>query len=396
MNSFEWTLAWRMISARRKQLGVNIISLLAVLGIALSVAALITTLSVREGFRTEFVSTFLQSNPHITITSRERILDDGRSLSVFPDSFELDDWNSAGIVRGQVMAKANGDSGVDVIGIKPEHASLYGLSTFDDGAYVGQDLAETLGVQAGDTLQLISPNGVKTAFGTSPRITTFLVKSVFSSGRYDVDRSRIYLPLNDAQAFFNREGLIDAVHIFLNNPEDVDLAMTDLAQIQALGGSKMWSWKDTAGNFLKALELEDRVMFILLAALVSIASTTILASLFVLARTKKSSIGILRTLGLSKIGVARVFFICGMLLGLTGTLLGAAMGSWMSLNVDTLLTLAGGDWDPSVRGIYTLPVALTPDIILTSASMALGLSMVSTLIPAVMAAHMAPVEALHG
>jgi lipoprotein-releasing system permease protein len=203
------------------------------------------------------------------------------------------------------------------------------------------------------------------------------------------------LPLESAQEFFNREGFIDAVHVFLDDPETVDSAMTQLTKTLP-GGSTMWSWKDTAGNFLEALELEDRVMFILLAALVSIASTTILASLFVLARTKKSSIAILRTLGLSQLGVARVFFICGMILGLAGTFLGAGLGTWMSLNVDTLLALAGGDWDPSVRGIYTLPIALTPDIVLTAAGMALGLSMLSTLIPAILAARMAPVEALHG
>jgi lipoprotein-releasing system permease protein len=253
-------------------------------------------------------------------------------------------------------------------------------------------------VTVGDRIRLISPDGVKTAFGTSPRVNAYEVVYVFSAGRWDIDQTRIYMPFAEAQSYFNREGLADEIEVMVADPDHVE----DLAPaLLATGDQRMllWTWRDSAGSFLRALTIEDNVMFVILSVLVLIAAMNIVSGLIMLVKNKGRDIGILRTMGLTEGSILRVFFICGAATGLAGTLLGVILGCLFALYIDPIFSLVnylsgGGVWDPSIRGIYALPARLQLADVLSAVALSLGLSFLVTILPARRAARMNPVEAL--
>ena len=259
-------------------------------------------------------------------------------------------------------------------------------------------MANTLGVGVGDTIKLISPNGVKTAFGTSPRVNGYEVVYIFQAGRYDIDRTRAYLPLDQAQSFFNREGLATEIEVMVEDPEAVDKLSNQL--LQAAGpASQIWTWRDASGSFLSALDIEDRVMFVIMSVLVLIAAMNIVSGLIMLVKNKGRDIGILRTMGLTEGSILRIFFICGAFTGLIGTALGVVLGCLFALYVDQIFGfvnyLSGGSaWDASIRGIYFLPAKLQFADVMSAVGLSLGLSFIVTIFPARRAARMNPVEAL--
>ncbi|MEL6523960.1 MAG: FtsX-like permease family protein, partial [Pseudomonadota bacterium] len=217
------------------------------------------------------------------------------------------------------------------------------------------------------------------------------------AGRYDIDRTRVYLPFTEAQSYFNREGFADELEVMVDNPDRVDELAVPLMQA---GGDRslIWTWRDASGAFLRALEVEDTVMFVLLSILVLIASLNIVSGLVMLVKNKGRDIGILRTMGLSEGSVLRVFFLCGSLIGLLGTLFGVILGCLFALYFDPIFALLNGEsgalWQPSVRGVYRLPTLLQASDVFSAVALSLGLSFVVTIFPARRAARMNPVEAL--
>ncbi|WP_299165421.1 lipoprotein-releasing ABC transporter permease subunit [uncultured Tateyamaria sp.] len=416
---FEWMIAWRYLRARRAEGGVSTMTWISLIGITLAVFALIATLSVRSGFRAEFVDTILGANAHVTVYQIGEVsADTGRIDRTIADyeakaeALRAVDGvtRAAPLVRGQVMANLRSrNAGVQVYGMNA--ADLAGLpriadpetsqgdiSRFEQGVAIGSGVAQELGAQVGDRIKLISPNGVRTAFGTSPRINAYEVTYIFSAGRYDIDRVRVYLPLAEAQSFFNREGVVDEIEVMVDNPEGVDGYSRTLLQT-AGERAQLWTWRDASAGFLRALEVEDNVMFIILSILVLIAAMNIVSGLIMLVKNKGRDIGILRTMGLTEGSVLRVFFICGAFTGIIGTAMGVILGCLFALYIDPLFSfvnyvMGGGVWDPSIRGIYALPAQLNASDVLSAVALSLGLSFVVTIFPARRAARMNPVEAL--
>jgi len=244
----------------------------------------------------------------------------------------------------------------------------------------------------------LSATGVQTAAGRSPRRVAFDVSYVFQTGRYLTDISRIYLPLEDAQRFFGRDGVHDEIEIYVADPDRVEDWIQPL--YRELGPeSFLYSWKDNEGAYLRALTVEDNVMFVIMAILVLIASMNIISGLIMLVKNKGRDIGILRTMGLSEGSVLRIFFICGAGLGTIGTILGVILGCLFALYIDTIFAVVnyvagGGVWDPSIRGIYDIPSKLEFGDVMTAVVLSLSLSWIVTIFPARRAARMNPVEAL--
>ena len=415
---FEWMIAWRYLRAKRAEGGVSVMTWISLIGITLAVFALIATLAVRAGFRAEFVDTILGANAHITVYSTARQDAEGVMISGFAQANGIEKsllavpgvTRAAPLVKGQVMAAGTDRNlGAEVYGI-----SLADLKTiprvgiganaegdidqFDQGIAIGSGIARELGVMLGDKLRLISPNGAKTAFGTSPRVNAYEVVYIFTAGRYDIDRTRIYMPLVEAQSFFNREGFVDEFEVMVKDPDHVD----DMAGAVMLAGGRdalVWTWRDSSSAFLRALTIEDNVMFILLSILVLIAAMNIVSGLIMLVKNKGRDIGILRTMGLTEGSILRVFFICGASTGLIGTALGVALGCLFAVYIDTIFAAVnslsgGGIWDPEVRGISFLPAKLQLRDVMSAVGLSLGLSFIVTLFPARRAARMNPVEAL--
>jgi lipoprotein-releasing system permease protein len=272
------------------------------------------------------------------------------------------------------------------------------IGRYVKGIAIGSGVARELGAAIGDRVKLISPNGVKTAFGISPRINAYEITYIFSAGRYDIDRTRIYMPLKEAQSFLNREDVVDEIEVMVEAPEMVDQYTHALLEI-AGSGAQVWTWRDASGAFLRALEVEDNVMFVILSILVLIAAMNIVSGLIMLVKNKGRDIGILRTVGFTEGSILRIFFICGAFTGLIGTVLGVILGCLFAIYIDPLFSfvnyvLGGGVWDPAIRGIYALPAELNLKDILSAVILSLGLSFVVTIFPARRAARMNPVEAL--
>ncbi|MDF1727926.1 MAG: lipoprotein-releasing ABC transporter permease subunit [Sulfitobacter sp.] len=415
---FEWMIAWRYLRARRAEGGVSVMTWISLIGITLAVFALIATLAVRSGFRAEFVDTILGANAHVTVYEFGEVQANGQIDRRIEDYKALAAriaevpgvTRAAPLVRQQVMANfQQSNAGVEVYGIAPadlmtiprvagSDAAMGDIERFSEGIALGIGVARTLGVGVGDRVKLISPNGVRTAFGTSPRVSAYEVVYIFEAGRWDIDRTRIYLPLSEAQTFFNREGLADEVEVMVEDPERTD-AMANAILRAAGENAQVWTWRDASSAFLNALDIEDRVMFVILSVLVLIAAMNIVSGLIMLVKNKGRDIGILRTMGLSEGSVLRIFFICGAFTGIIGTALGVLLGCLFALYVDQIFAfvnyLSGGTaWDASVRGIYFLPAKLQWADVLSAVALSLGLSFVVTIFPARRAARMNPVEAL--
>ncbi|MYK32052.1 MAG: lipoprotein-releasing ABC transporter permease subunit [Boseongicola sp. SB0670_bin_30] len=416
--AYEFLIAWRYLRAKRAEGGVSVMTWISLIGITLAVAALIITLAVRSGFRDEFVSTILGANAHVTVYSRSYVSESGNITDVIPDYAEWAErlgtvegvTRVAPLIRGQVMVVHRGKtSGMDVFGIarqdleripriaNPE-GSLGAIEDLGRGVAIGREAARSLGVTVGDVVRLINPEGVKSPFGTSPRVNEYEVVYIFSSGRYDIDRTRAYLPFAEAQTYFNREGVADELEVNVVEPESID-ALAPL--IREAGGerARVWTWKDSAGGFLRALEVEDTVMFVLMSVLVLIASMNIISGLVMLVKNKGRDIGILRTIGLTQGAVMRVFFLTGAFIGTLGTLFGVILGCLFAIYFDPILAfvngVTGGEvWEASVRGIYRLPAKLELSDVLAAVGLSLALSWGITLFPARRAARMNPVEAL--
>ncbi|WP_135448961.1 MULTISPECIES: lipoprotein-releasing ABC transporter permease subunit [Tabrizicola] len=417
-SGFEFMIAWRYLRARRAEGGVSVMTWISLIGITLAVFALILTLAVRAGFRAEFVDTILGANAHVTVYSAGEIGENGRFVRGFTEPEAMAAairqvpgvTRAAPLIRGKLMVSDGEDTtGAEVYGISPEDfaaiprigagsQALGDLARFPEGIALGSGIARELGVTVGDRVRLISPTGVRTAMGTTPRVNAYEVVYIFTAGRYDIDTTRIYMPFIEAQSFFNKEGMADEIEVMVQNPDAIE--SYSLPILNAAGPSALlWTWKDSSGAFLRALDIEDNVMFVILSVLVLIATMNIVSGLIMLVKNKGRDIGILRTVGLTEGSVLRVFFICGAFTGVIGTLAGVILGCVTALNIDQIMSflnwLNGAEvWDPSIRGIYSLPARLQLNDVLSAVALSLGLSFVVTLLPARRAARMNPVEAL--
>ena len=270
---FEFMIAWRYLRARRAEGGVSVMTWISLIGITLAVFALIATLSVRSGFRAELVDTITGANAHVTVYAIGEVQQDG---SIDRRITEFDDLASriasvdgvtraAPLVRGEVLANHRDENaGAQVYGIRADdlrtipriaspEAAQGSLDGFGEGIAIGSGLARELGVSVGDTVKLISPNGIKSPFGTRPRVNAYPVAYVFTAGRYDIDRTRVYIPLIEAQSFFNADGAATEIEVMVENPETIRDMVP--AIFEATGPrAQLWTLEDSAGSFLRALE----------------------------------------------------------------------------------------------------------------------------------------------
>ncbi|PIE11221.1 MAG: lipoprotein-releasing system transmembrane subunit LolC [Rhodobacterales bacterium] len=420
----ERMIAWRYVRARRAEGGVSVMTWISLIGVTLAVFALIAVMSVRSGFRSDFVDTIVGANPHVTL---HQVVEETRVIEGFEVKTRTTGFTdyldaaaraaavpgvvrAAPVVRAQILASRGGanafvdvhgialDDLRNVPGVAQSEITRGSLDRFDEGIAIGEGVANSLGVLVGDRVRLISPEGVSTAAGQSYRTGTQEVVYIFRTGRWDIDQSRVYMPLSEAQSFFSREGKADQIEIMIDDPENAQ-AMAPLIASATGGRVFARTWQDYVGAFLRALTVEDNMMFIIMAILVLIASMNIISGLIMLVKNKGRDIGILRTMGLTEGSVLRIFFICGAGIGTLGTVLGVILGCLFAIYIDQIFSfvnwaMGGGVWDPSIRGIYAVPAELRLADVLKAVVLSLSLSWIVTIFPARRAARMNPVEAL--
>ncbi len=420
----EWLIAWRYLRSKRADGGVSSISIISLIGIALGVFALIATLSVRAGFRSEFVSTILGNEGHgqlhPTIYTEDN---NGGQVLGIANYIELVDrvktvegvTSAMPIVNGQVMGEFNGRNIiVDVQGVEfsdferiqsardtsQQRGDL--LDFKGDAIAIGQSMALSLGLQLGDNFTLTSANGVPSAFGSMPRVYTYTVVYIYDSGNNFVDRVRAYIPLEAAQSYFNLEGLASLIDFNVENPEDIN----DYVQpVGAAAGEGIFvtTWMQNNEGALNGLTTEDRLMYILTGILVLVATFTIAAGLIMLVKNKTGDIAILRTMGFTRRSITRIFFLAGVTLGFLGTMLGVFLGVMFAVFFQPIFNainwiIGGGALDTwALNVIPNLHAELTWPMVIYSTLLAMGLSVVVTYFPARSASKLDPAEALrHG
>jgi len=407
---FEWMLSLRYLRARRKEGFISVIAGFSFLGIMLGVATLIIVMAVMNGFRQELLDKILGLNGHLLIQPLERPLTDWAAVadrvSQVP-GVRL----AAPIVEGQALASSPFNaSGVLVRGIRAADLAKLGsiannikqgtLDGFDQGQglAIGSRLAEQLSLRAGDNITLVAPRGAVTPMGTTPRIKTYKVAAVFTIGMSEYDAAFVFMPLQEAQAYFNRNGDVTAIEVYTDNPDRVD-EYRKLINAAAKRPIYMIDWRQRNATFFNALQVERNVMFLILTLIVLVAALNIVSGLIMLVKDKGSDIAILRTMGASQGSIMRIFLITGSSIGVVGTLAGFLLGTVVCLNIDAirrfLAWLTHTDlFNPELYFLSKLPADMNFRETMAVVIMALGLSLLATLYPSWRAARLDPVEAL--
>jgi lipoprotein-releasing system permease protein len=409
-SAFEWMLSLRYLRARRKEGFISVIAGFSFLGIMLGVATLIIVMAVMNGFRQELLSKILGLNGHLLIQPLESPLTDYAAVA---DRVSKVDgiYLAAPLVEGQALASSPFNaSGVVVRGMRgADIAKLTQISKnikqgtldgFDDGQglAIGSRLADQLSVRAGDNITLVTPRGAVTPMGTTPRIKTYKISAVFEIGMSEYDSAFVFMPLTEAQAYFNRAGDVTAIEVYTNDPDQIDRfrqPVTDAAARPIY----MVDWRQRNATFFNALQVERNVMFLILTLIVLVAALNIVSGLIMLVKDKGSDIAILRTMGATQGAMMRVFLITGASIGVVGTLVGFLLGTIVCLNIEEIRRFLS--WltntelfSPELYFLSKLPADMNVKETSAVVVMALGLSLLATLYPSWRAARLDPVEAL--
>jgi len=409
----EFFIALRYLRSKSKEKFISITAIFSFIGITLGVATLIIVMSVMNGFREDFTNRILGINSHISVFPFER------GLPNYEDVMKIIEKNSnvrnvSPIIENQVMIIAdNGTGGVIIKGIKKEDLikkdKIYdSISSPDfDRKYtnnailLGQALALKLNVVDGDYVKVVSPEANATVFGVIPRIKTYKVAGTFSSGMYEYDSGLAFIPLDLAQKHFKYTESVGALEIYLNDIDSIEKTYTDLSNdLKAHGFDvNLVDWKKSNAAFIGALNVERNVMFIILTLIILVATFNIISSLTMLVNDKNKQIALLRAIGFTKKSITRIFLICGMLIGITGTFVGTAIGILFSKNIKNIKNWLENTFNldlfsPTVYFLTDLPSKIVFSDVLYIILLSLFLSFLSTIYPSYKASKTNPAEVL--
>ncbi|MDP3524002.1 MAG: lipoprotein-releasing ABC transporter permease subunit, partial [Hoeflea sp.] len=316
------------------------------------------------------------------------------------------------LVEGQTLASGVGGAGTGALvrGLRAEDlqamkivsenvksGDLVGF-TAGEGVAIGSRMAQSLGLSAGDLITLVAPEGDVTPFGMTPRVKAYPVSAIFEVGMSEYDSSIIYMPLEEAQLYFNAEGLVQSIEVFVDDPDDID-RMRALIEGAAERQIFITDWRQRNQTFFSALQVERNVMFMILTLIILVAALNIVSGLIMLVKDKGRDIAILRTMGATSGAVMRIFFMTGAAIGVTGTFAGFVLGVVVCLNVERIRQffswLSGTTlFNPELYFLSQLPADMDSGETITVLVVALVLSFIATLIPSWRASKLDPVQAL--
>jgi lipoprotein-releasing system permease protein len=392
---------------------ISFISLTSMIGIGLGVAALIVVLSVMNGFQEELRSRILGVASHMQITGPDNVLQDWRIVAS-----EVKDAPHVKAVAPYIMAQGmlsygQAVQGAIIRGILPEDENkvanlgasmragkLGDLKPGEFGIVLGAELAESLGVLMGDKVVLLSPQGQFTPTGLVPRIKQFKVVGIFQVGMYEYDSGLALIHMDDAAKLYRMDKDVSGIRLKLDDlfsAPDVSRQITQ--QLSNKGNFFVTDWTEQHANFFRAVQMEKRVMFVILALIVAVAAFNIVSTLVMAVTDKRADIAILRTLGASPASITQIFIVQGALIGVIGTFFGSISGVLIALNIDVIVPfiehLFGVQFlAKDVYYISELPSHLLWSDVLTITGMSFILSLLATLYPSWRASKINPAEAL--
>lgn len=413
----ERTLAWRYLRAKREHGGASLISIISFVGIFFAVAALIITMSIMSGFRATLLDALLGGQPHVYAMVNQYTEEEAEAIA---DKIKTVPGvtSASPYIEEFVLATANGRKAAAVVrGLRPEDLKTMpflkdgGASAiaagFGEGRnggdviMIGSFLAagrEGLGVIPGDKVDIIATQSNASVMGATPRSKSYTIGDIFSTGSVELDMAYIFMPMDQAQILFQSKDHYQMIDVRLKDPDKTQEAMKAIAE--ATGNAvRMYDWKSQRAAYLNALQVERTMVRLLVMVIMGIATLNIIVGVVMLVKNKTRDIAILRTIGLGRGGVLRVFLMVGTVLGALGALLGMAVGVLFVLNIDVVqafmnFAMGANVFDPETYGLAKLPAVLDWGDVISTGLYALLMSAGVSIIPAWWASRQDPVSAL--
>ena len=407
ISKIERIIAFRYLKPKKKEGFLRVISIFSFTGIALGVAILIIVMSVMNGFRTELINKILGFNPHIIIKPYDKkiireniynldVLKKNISRTAFTFSGQgilINRENTTGILVRSYLQ--NDIEKIDLIknGIVDGSLNSFTKNTIS----IGKELAISLGLVIGDEITLMSTANLQTPFGNLPLQERFTVSSVFSTGLVEFDQNVIFMPFENANSLFELSDVDINLEIFLNKPDNAQLIKEEIQKI--FSDHYVYSWADLNKSFFSALKVERNVMFIILTLIIIVAAFNIISGLTILVKNKTKEIAILRTLGISKNSIAKVFFLTGFTIGLLATITGVIIGILFSYNIEEIRVLITSVFNirlfpEEIYFLSQMPSEINLGYIFIISFFSLLITFLATIFPSLSAARLDPIKAL--
>jgi lipoprotein-releasing system permease protein len=401
----------RYTRAKRRNHFISFISLTSMLGIALGVTALITVLSVMNGFEAELRQRILGMTAHATISGYSGTLDNWQELSEIANRHPQVIGTAPYIQKEGMLIAGQQVNGSLIRGVLPDEepkvsavAQKITVGRLDElvagefNVILGADLARILGVMVGDKVTMVTPTANVTPAGVMPRLKRFTVSGIFSVGMYEYDSALALIHLDDARKLFRMGDGVTGVRLKLDDLFKAPAVSRELAE-SIPGMYLIRDWTKQHANFFRAIKTEKTVMFVILLLIVAVAAFNIVSTLVMVVTDKTTDIAILRTLGATPRSIMGIFMVQGTVIGLVGTAMGLIGGISLALNVETIVpaieSLLGTKFMPAdVYYISDLPSELHWNDVLKITLVSFGISILATLYPAWRASRMQPAESL--
>ena len=407
ISKIERTIAFRYLKPKKKEGFLKVISIFSFTGIALGVAILIIVMSVMNGFRTELINKILGFNPHIIVKPYEKKIDKDelKNLDLFKDNILRTAFTFSG--QGILINKENTtgilvrsylENDIHKIDLIKKGIIDGSLQSFSKNTIsIGKELAISLDLIVGDQITIMSTANLQTPFGNLPLQEKFTISSVFSTGLAEFDQNVIFMPFENANSLFELSDLDIDLEIFLNKPDKVRLIQDRLQKI--FSDHYVYSWADLNKSFFGALKVERNVMFIILTLIIIVAAFNIISGLTILVKNKTKEIAILRTLGISKTSITKIFFLTGFTIGFLATITGVTIGILFSYYIEEIRVLITSIFNirlfpEEIYFLSQMPSEINLGYIIIISLFSLLITFLATIFPSLSAAKLDPVKAL--